>query len=631
MVKMKINIFFLFIFFSSSWLSELDDQINIHLITTNDLHGFLNPQKANFMNPSYPPLIVGAAGMKSYLDQVRKEADTKNEGVLVLDGGNFFQGNPIGMVDSGKTMVEWFEIMKYDAVVPGHYDFVFGKDNYFKLSEKFKHVNVVASNLISHHSFNAKPYIVKEVEGVKIAILGIANSNLNNLLMNSIKINTEHQAISRWLPKIKRDENPDVIIILSSSGIPYDREEKYQLFLNNIESKKKSNLTALELGYFSNGVDVIVSGGVSKGYPKPWYDPNSHVYIFQNYGGGTSFGHVVLNIDRATKKFKGYSSATSNSVSQTLLSDDFIPDSDMLDWITSRYSEVIEKKYSSVDYSKSISPIITSNIQSTTNTWDVPNLGNDDDIEVLSWNCEFFPIAGDSTIESLSEIVVDLDLDIIAFQEIKYLGWFEKLMSYLPEYAYVVSQNSSFFDQAIIYKYSKFNLINQIEPFSENDYNFAGRPPLRADFTYADDSEKKLSIINIHMKCCDSGLLRRKRASAMLHEYVSRENYDQDHLMLIVGDWNDDLRDAEGEHCFTPFLDDHRYKFATLDIVNDISQLTYPKAPYQSFLDHILFSSSSISDYKVETVLIDKYMGGYDIYQSFISDHRPVMLSFSKK
>ena len=628
---MKSNFFILFIFFSVLWVGESNDEINIHLITTNDLHGSLNPQKANFMNPSYPPLIVGAAGMKSYLDQVRKEAKEMDEGVLVLDGGNFFQGNPMGMIDSGKTMVEWFEMMKYDAIVPGHYDFVFGKDNYFKLSEKFYHVKVVASNLVFHHSLNAKPYIIKDVQGIRIAILGISNSNLNNLLMSKITIDNEYQAISTWLPIIKEEENPDVVIVLSSSGIPYDREEKYQLFLNNIESKKESHLTALELGYFSNGVDLIVSGGVSKGYPKPWYDPNSHVYIFQNYGGGTSFGHIILNIDRKSKKFKGYSSATSNSVSQTLLSDDFIPDSDMLEWISSRYREVIEKKYSQIDYKTIISPNITSQSQPTTNTWNVPKLGNDNDVEVLSWNCEFFPIAGDSTIESLSEIVVDLDLDVVAFQEIRYLGWFKKLMKYLPDYAYVVSQNSSFFDQAIIYKHKKFNLINQVEPFSEDDYNFAGRPPLRADFTYIDDLDKKLSIINIHMKCCDSGLLRRKRASAMLHEYVSRESYSDDHLMLIVGDWNDDLRDAEGEHCFAPFLDDERYKFATLDIVNDVSQLTYPKAPYQSFLDHILFSSSSISDYTVETVLVDQYMGGYDVYQSFISDHRPVMFTFSIK
>jgi len=59
-----------------------------------------------------------------------------------------------------------------------------------------------------------------------------------------------------------------------------------------------------------------------------------------------------------------------------------------------------------------------------------------------------------------------------------------------------------------------------IEPFSENDYNFAGRPPLQADLTYNKDGQNiPLSIINLHMKCCDSGLQRRQKAGQMLYEY----------------------------------------------------------------------------------------------------------------
>ena len=48
---------------------------------------------------------------------------------------------------------------------------------------------------------------------------------------------------------------------------------------------------------YADGVDIIVSGGISKGYPTAWYDPHSHVYAFQNYGGGTSFGHFILKYD----------------------------------------------------------------------------------------------------------------------------------------------------------------------------------------------------------------------------------------------------------------------------------------------------------------------------------------------
>ena len=48
------------------------------------------------------------------------------------------------------------------------------------------------------------------------------------------------------------------------------------------------------LGYYTNDVDIIISGGISKGYRSPWYDAYSHVYTFQNYGNGTEFGHFKM-------------------------------------------------------------------------------------------------------------------------------------------------------------------------------------------------------------------------------------------------------------------------------------------------------------------------------------------------
>ena len=65
-------------------------------------------------------------------------------------------------------------------------------------------------------------------------------------------------------------------------------------------------------------------------------------------------------------------------------------------------------------------------------------------------------------------------------------------------------------------------------------------------------------------------------------------------------------------------------------IVDDPSQASYPKEPYYSFLDHILISKSLIPDssYIIKTIPIDTYMGGFSVYEEYISDHRPVLLSF---
>ena len=105
----------------------------------------------------------------------------------------------------------------------------------------------------------------------------------------------------------------------------------------------------------------------------------------------------------------------------------------------------------------------------------------------------------------------------------------------------------------------------------------------------------------------------------------SHKNY------IVLGDWNDDLKDEEDEHCFMPFILDKNYIFPTYDITFDISQATYPKEPYVSFLDHILITTSLISEnksYDIKTLPIDKYMGGFNIYEQYISDHMPVLFSF---
>ena len=63
------------------------------------------------------------------------------------------------------------------------------------------------------------------------------------------------------------------------------------------------------------------------------------------------------------------------------------------------------------------------------------------------------------------------------------------------------------------------------------------------------------------------------------------------------------------------------------EIIYDINQASYPKEPYVSFLDHILVTKNLISN-KVATLPIDEWMNSYEIYESYISDHKPVFLSF---
>ena len=638
---MKLNISAI-IFFLSSFLYTN----NVEIITTNDLHGNIAPQKAWFMNPSFPPDIVGGAGLIKYIDQSRSISDSE---ILIFDAGNFFQGHPYGMVDGGSQIIAWMNRAGYTALVPGANDFVLGSENLNRLANEANFPFLISNMQCEEcalKSENIKPYIIKEIKGIKIGILGIINSGISDLTssvnIQGIKFDNSVKSLEKWVSVLK-SKNVDSIIVLTSSGIPWDREEEYA----NLDEKINQNLidpydtdfNALGLGRFAEDVDIIISGGVSKGYNLPWYDPYTHVYIFQNYGNGTGFGHFEIKFDSEAKIFQGYRPMVDGKVGQTLLEDDFDFDLTELERIKSNNTVAIENLYEPLDINnKDFNQFENINQKRVVyNQWDIPSLGSDSRLEVMSWNCEFFPAAGDSTIKAMSEAIVDLDIDIIAFQEIKKAAWFEKLMKTLPEYDYIISKNSSFFDQAYIFKKDIFSFIRDKEPFSDNDYNFAGRPPLRLDLMLEyNNLNIPISLINLHMKCCDSGLKRRKKASQMLHEYLNNEISDTGYSNFIVlGDWNDDLKDEPDEHCFNPFLEDDKYYFLTDRIDDDVAFASYPKEPYLSFLDHIMTTTDFIqntSDVHVETVMIEDYIGGYEVYELLMSDHRPVMFSipFSK-
>ncbi len=108
---------------------ESADYLKVHLLFTNDLHGGIAPSKAWFMNPEFPPDLGGGAAMLTYVQEVREQASAEGAEVLLLDGGNIFQGTPLGMADSGRAMVDWMNEMNYNASVVGTQEFMFGIKN----------------------------------------------------------------------------------------------------------------------------------------------------------------------------------------------------------------------------------------------------------------------------------------------------------------------------------------------------------------------------------------------------------------------------------------------------------------------------------------------------------------------
>ena len=623
--------------FLSFYQLLFSDISSLHLLFTNDIHGALHQLPARFMNPEFGPDLSGGAGAYTYVQSIRDKTAQKGEYVLLTDAGNFFQGTPMGTRDGGTKILKWMEWMGYDAFVPGVRDFDKGVDNLNRLSTKstfpFLGANIKGLK-------NIDPYIIKKYGKTNIAIIGLVSPSLfekkKKKNIEGIIIEDPIASLKKTISIVKK-EGADIVILLSHFGLPYNREDEYEKMIARNKTLNNYKVTnALELAHQDLGIDIIITGGIAKGYDKPWQDPLTHTLVLQNYGNLTGIGHLIIHIDDKTKSIVDYSFPTDRGMMITLLEDDIWPDFTIADSISKWVDQ--SKKDNKKEYDKKInmlknSPSLTcsTNDEKIFKNEPYKILGTNNKLDIMTWNMERFPLKGDNTLEEVIKIIQAIDVDIIGVQEILKVGKFSEMMSELPGYDFIISEQSSFMDQAIIFKKDVIQVISQEEPFSYDDYYFAGRPPMVADFLYkCDDINLEIIIVNMHLKCCGDGLYRRQKSMKQLHTYLNSRIESGFNNIIVLGDWNDEIQDEGIYQSFTPFLEDiHQFRFATELIVEDSSQQSYPTWP--SFLDHIMISKGFFNAFEkqgeIRSVNIDDWMGGWSKYENTISDHRPILIS----
>src|SRR5262245_38236546 len=86
------------------------------IIGTNDLHGHVMAEGD----------FGGVALLGGYLKIVRAERAADGGGVLLLDGGDEFQGTMESNLNEGHAVVEAFNLLGYDAMAIGNHEFDFG-------------------------------------------------------------------------------------------------------------------------------------------------------------------------------------------------------------------------------------------------------------------------------------------------------------------------------------------------------------------------------------------------------------------------------------------------------------------------------------------------------------------------
>ncbi|HEY0095630.1 MAG TPA: metallophosphoesterase, partial [Archangium sp.] len=169
-------------------------EVRLSLLHTSDIHSRLIPYDFSPLKTDTDLGIIpeagpfgGATRMASILRRERASSDR----VLHLDSGDCFQGAPIFNVNSGEAEFRFLSKLNLDAAVIGNHEFDAGLRNFVQKTRDFATFPLLAANYYwddhrqegnEQAALNSSPYVIRNVKGLKVAILGMANiSSLNSL------------------------------------------------------------------------------------------------------------------------------------------------------------------------------------------------------------------------------------------------------------------------------------------------------------------------------------------------------------------------------------------------------------------------------------------------------------------
>jgi 2',3'-cyclic-nucleotide 2'-phosphodiesterase (5'-nucleotidase family) len=257
------------------------------ILHTNDLHGHFLPERAAWLDGN--PKIGGFAALDSWVQATEKERGANN--VVVLDGGDLLTGTPLTDIEvrgtMGGAMLEFMELVGYDAWVVGNHEFDKGFANAIKLVAASA-IPVLSVNLDNREGGNAMPglkdSIVIERAGLRIGIIGATTMGLGHLAsaatMSRIQLAPLAESVQGELDRL--DPDTDLLVLLSHIGLDADRR----------------------LAEKVEGLDLIVGGHSHTHLSIP--EQVNGTWIVQAGSYGRSMGQVTLSVENdAISSFSG--------------------------------------------------------------------------------------------------------------------------------------------------------------------------------------------------------------------------------------------------------------------------------------------------------------------------------------
>lgn len=203
-------------------------EIDLRIIHTTDVHGNLLPY--DYINERE------GTGSMARLASLIKEVRQQSPNTLLLDAGDMLQGEPVtyysNYIDTiqPNAVTVAMNYLGYDAATIGNHDIEPGHEVYdrFVQEVKFPILGANAINTTTNQPYFT-PYKIFDKGGSKVLVLGLTTPAipqwLPEHLWSGIRFEDIVESAKVWVPRLIKDEAPDLFIALIHSGLENNNED----------------------------------------------------------------------------------------------------------------------------------------------------------------------------------------------------------------------------------------------------------------------------------------------------------------------------------------------------------------------------------------------------------------------
>lgn len=268
---------------------------------TSDVHGTVFDYDFKRNKESRSSL----ANVSAYIKEERAKDSTA---LILLDNGDFLQGQPTNyyynFVDtSGVNLTaQVMNYLRYDAASVGNHDIEAGHPVYDKVVNEFN-FPWLSANTIREATGKPyfKPYTVLYRKGIKIVVLGMTTPGIYKWLPKKLWEGMDFQdmveAAQYWVPKIQKEEQPDLLIGLFHSGFDYNYAGE------NAQMPRNENAGVL-VAQQVDGFDLIILGHDHQEKQMEVINNAGHkVVILDPKSHSTYLGKINVELNRNGKQY----------------------------------------------------------------------------------------------------------------------------------------------------------------------------------------------------------------------------------------------------------------------------------------------------------------------------------------